>query len=418
MQTRSKALLEPLSVMASSVGGEIGHAFLERVVTALRDVMSAELVLITLGEGRPPQRARAVFALQNGAPAENIEYDVEGTPCKFVYEGKVITIPFDLARRFPVEDGFEGYIGVPVCGDDGTVIGHFAVVSAAPIASPETAESIVRIFGARIEADFRHQTLSDERERLISDLVRSNETLRERSQALHDANKFKTGLMGMIAHDLRNPLSVLVAKAELLQARLERQGFDREKGLGDIAKVLASADRLTGIIEATLTRCRDESGQIALRKRRTDLSALARVAIETNQREAERKGIQFSAPVGAAVWGEVDEGLCLEALDNLISNAVKYSPAHTRVEVAVVAGDGSIEIFVADQGQGLSSEDLSRAFQPFQTLSAQPTGGETATGLGLSNVRQIVEAHGGEIRAESPGIGQGATFTIHLPVSV
>ena len=106
-----------------------------------------------------------------------------------------------------------------------------------------------------------------------------------------------------------------------------------------------------------------------------------------------------------------------EAIDNLVSNAIKYSPIGGAIALAV-SGDGvNVSIRVTDEGAGLLPEDRDRLFGRFQRLSAKPTGGESSTGLGLSIVKRIVDMHGGEITAESPGPGAGATFTITLPAT-
>jgi signal transduction histidine kinase len=104
-----------------------------------------------------------------------------------------------------------------------------------------------------------------------------------------------------------------------------------------------------------------------------------------------------------------------EAVDNLISNAIKYSPVGGNIEMTMSVADDNILIRVADEGAGLSEEDVSRLFGRFQRLSARPTGGESSTGLGLSIVKRIVELHGGSVAAQSPGPGRGTTFTIRLP---
>ena len=103
-----------------------------------------------------------------------------------------------------------------------------------------------------------------------------------------------------------------------------------------------------------------------------------------------------------------------EAVDNLVSNAIKYSPTGGKIELVVTRQDDGTVISVRDEGAGLSPEDISRLFGRFQRLSAKPTGGESSTGLGLSIVKRIVELHGGPIAAESAGPGRGATFTITL----
>jgi signal transduction histidine kinase len=106
-----------------------------------------------------------------------------------------------------------------------------------------------------------------------------------------------------------------------------------------------------------------------------------------------------------------------EAIDNLISNAIKYSPIGGRISVLVNDEDSKTVIRVADEGAGLSPEDLSRLFGRFQRLSAKPTAGESSTGLGLSIVKRIVDMHGGKVTANSAGPGQGSTFTIILPAA-
>jgi signal transduction histidine kinase len=104
-----------------------------------------------------------------------------------------------------------------------------------------------------------------------------------------------------------------------------------------------------------------------------------------------------------------------EAIDNLVSNAIKYSPVGGIIELSLAIGDEGAVIRVKDDGAGLSQDDLARLFGRFQRLSAKPTGGENSTGLGLFIVKRIVELHGGRVSAESPGPGLGATFTIRLP---
>jgi signal transduction histidine kinase len=104
-----------------------------------------------------------------------------------------------------------------------------------------------------------------------------------------------------------------------------------------------------------------------------------------------------------------------EAIDNLVSNAIKYSSVGGKIVLGVTRQDGNTLINVTDDGAGLSPEDISRLFGRFQRLSAKPTGGESSTGLGLSIVKRIVDMHGGKISATSAGPGKGSTFTISLP---
>jgi signal transduction histidine kinase len=106
-----------------------------------------------------------------------------------------------------------------------------------------------------------------------------------------------------------------------------------------------------------------------------------------------------------------------EAIDNLVSNAIKYSPIGGKIAVLVTRDEDNTTIRVRDEGAGLSPEDLGRLFGRFQRLSAKPTAGESSTGLGLSIVKRIIDMHGGEVTAASAGPGQGSTFTITLPAT-
>src|SRR5262249_38731778 len=106
-----------------------------------------------------------------------------------------------------------------------------------------------------------------------------------------------------------------------------------------------------------------------------------------------------------------------EAIDNLVSNAVKYSPIGGAIDLLVGQENGGILVQISDQGAGLSPEDISRLFGRFQPLSANPTAGRTSTGLGPSIGKPIVDLRGGQIAVDSAGPGKGATFKMILPVT-
>jgi signal transduction histidine kinase len=139
--------------------------------------------------------------------------------------------------------------------------------------------------------------------------------------------------------------------------------------------------------------------------------------VEANQPLATNKQqtIVVTAPPHLATMCDIDR--IREAIDNLASNAIKYSPIGGRISVLVSHDEASIIIRVTDQGAGLSPEDLGRLFGRFQRLSAKPTAGESSTGLGLSIVKRIIDMHGGEVTAESEGPGKGSTFSITLPAA-
>jgi signal transduction histidine kinase len=156
---------------------------------------------------------------------------------------------------------------------------------------------------------------------------------------------------------------------------------------------------------------------ITIRREPVDIAALAMEIIEANRPSASNKqqSITVSAPPERMTMCDGDR--MREAIDNLVSNAIKYSPIGGKITLTVVYENENALIHVADQGAGLSPEDLGRLFGRFQRLSAKPTGGESSTGLGLSIVKRIVDMHGGKVTANSAGPGEGSTFTISLPSS-
>ena len=169
------------------------------------------------------------------------------------------------------------------------------------------------------------------------------------------------------------------------------------------------------MVDSLLSDARADALDITIRPEATDLAALIHEVAEANQPLAARKqqSIMIMAP---PVYPFLCDDRMREVVDNLLNNAIKYSPIGGRIELALERQDGNAVIRVKDQGAGLSPEDLSRVFGRFQSLSAKPTGDEISIGLGLSIVKRIVDLHDGSVVAESPGPGLGAIFTVTLPV--
>lgn len=234
------------------------------------------------------------------------------------------------------------------------------------------------------------------------------------------ANAFKTELLSIAAHDLKNPLQSIMGFAELIY----------EKALSDsdikqmAAAISASSKRMSKLITDLLQTTALDSGQLILHKEKIALSQLLASAIEQNRIYAARKQQTLELICKQDCMLEVDVERMNEVLDNLISNAMKYSAQGKRIIIRSqikYQGEESnrapvVCIGIQDEGQGLSEEDMKKLFGRFQRLSAHPTGNESSTGLGLSIVKQLVELHGGKVWAESEGKDKGATFFVELPI--
>lgn len=217
--------------------------------------------------------------------------------------------------------------------------------------------------------------------------------------------------ISMAAHDLRNPLACVVSTLELLDAKAEKALKAEINTV--VRRGLRAADRMERMIQRLLhNACHPVALIVDLTD--CDLISLVDAAIENNFLSASKKSISVNVS-GAEISLKTDEHFLVEAIDNLISNAVKYSDPGSAVSCHVELNEQSVLIHIKDQGPGLSPQDLKRMGNPFQKLSAKPTGGETSIGLGLWSVRRIADALGGTLYAKNNGVHAGSTFTLSLP---
>ena len=290
----------------------------------------------------------------------------------------------------------------------------------------ETDRALVEVFCSRLSVAFDNVILYEQlqaanahlEERVAQrtrELTRANARLGAQREQLRQSNKLKGEILGTVAHDLKNPLGVILGRAEILSDLLAADSVQRDAAQAQVGHIRDSAKRLTGMVDLLISDAMNDALDITVRREPLDLAQLAAEVVEANRPLAERKqqGLALQAPDALPAVGDQDR--LRDAIDNLVSNAIKYSPPGGAIEVGLRQEDLRIRVSVRDYGPGLSPEDLSRLFGRFQRLSAKPTGGESSTGLGLSIAKRIVELHGGEIEAASGGPGTGTTFAIMLP---
>lgn len=408
-------LVDSIYELAMSTATEIGEAYMSSLIRCLHDVMPVSLAFVAQATGDPATQVSAKYSWFDGKVGVPIEYELEGTPCKFLYEGQTLLIPHQLVEKFPDKDKFESYCGVPLMGRDGTVKGHFAVFSTEVIENPQKVEGIVRVFGMRAAAELQRMEYEAEKDAIIR-------RLDQQRRALHEANTFKTSALGMVAHDLRNPLSAIMGRADLIDAILGTTSQKETEATAErirksLEAIFSAADRMNSMIGNLLDTARVELGNMEIRPSPILLSTITSAAVGLVANDAEKKNITLHLENRSDAEVAADEARLTEAIVNLLTNAVKYSPPRTNVVVAVdvMKSDASAVIIVQDEGLGMNEHDLILAFRPFQTLSAKPTAGEQSTGLGLAIVKSVVEAHGGTITVASDGPEKGTTFTITLP---
>jgi signal transduction histidine kinase/ligand-binding sensor domain-containing protein len=251
----------------------------------------------------------------------------------------------------------------------------------------------------------------------LMELEQANEQIVSQVKELTLLNNEKTELMGIVAHDLKNPLGAIRSFGELI-----REGWISAHEVPSVAgRVVETADRMITLVRNLLDINRAEQGLLELRCVAIDISTIVEGTVWQYSEPAKTKNIilhyQNSQTTSLSnVKAFADEQAIVQVMDNIISNAVKYSPLGKQVFVRVTNTETAVRVEVQDEGPGLTDDDKAKLFGKFTRLSAQPTGGEHSTGLGLSIVKRLVEAMGGRVWCESE-VAKGATFVVELPAA-
>ncbi|MCS6809271.1 MAG: ATP-binding protein, partial [Candidatus Kapabacteria bacterium] len=305
----------------------------------------------------------------------------------------------------------------------------------------------------RLRGIQRQNEILEEQVRLrTEELMQANEYIQRQNVQLHDQNialelaiaelaelnREKSEFLGIVAHDLKNPLTGIMLSVQLIE-RYRKRMSDTE--LGDmLRKIYVSAERMFGIVKNLLDINAIESGKFTFAIEAVSLCDIAHSAIEDYRSRAAAKDIRliyetYPESQHTAFLALCDKAAVAQIVDNLVSNAVKYSPRGKQVWVRVydcspedlekklveqgipltrALPSGTIIVAVQDEGPGISDADKAKLFGRFVKLSARPTGDEDSTGLGLSIVKKMVEAMNGTVWCESE-YGKGATFLVALP---
>jgi PAS domain S-box-containing protein len=227
------------------------------------------------------------------------------------------------------------------------------------------------------------------------------------------ASRAKDEFIATLSHELRTPLNSVLGWARLLRiGKLDGDGVRRA-----VEAVERGATTQAQIVDDLLDVSRIVRGELKLDVRPVDMAPVIEAAIETVRLSAAAREIEIT-PSLAARAGPVsgDPGRLQQIVWNLLTNAIKFTPNGGKVQISLEARDGIVELRVRDDGCGISPEFLPHVFERFRQADSSTTRAHGGLGLGLAIVRHLVEAHGGTVSAESPGVGQGATFTVRLPV--
>jgi len=245
---------------------------------------------------------------------------------------------------------------------------------------------------------------------ISTDITERKAAEQRKRSILEEANERKQRFIAALAHELRRPLSAVVASAEVLQsAGADRSQIETASGI-----IMRQALHITSLVEQVLEASRIATQRMNLEPSEIDLRAIIEQAVEACRPAIEGKGqrLELAMPASAlALRGDATR--LTQVFENLLDNACRYSPLGRRIWIAAEQADDCVVVTVRDEGRGIAPELQSRIFELlFQADAERNAGG---LGIGLSLVRGIVEAHGGRIDVHSDGPGCGTEFTVRLP---
>lgn len=264
------------------------------------------------------------------------------------------------------------------------------------------------------QSDMKDVSLYEELTKVNNELTNLQREMARKNAELEKLNQQKSRFLGMAAHDLRTPLGIILSYADFLET--EASAVLNEEHREFISTIKQTSEFMLNMVTDLLDVTAIESGQLVLNRRPTHLSDLVQRNVQMNGVLAVRKDISVHFEPGTSPCVvELDSGKIDQVLNNLISNALKFSHPGTVVDITMEPGDREVVVTVNDQGQGIPEADLPKLFKPFGRTSVNTTAGEQSTGLGLSIVRRIIEGHGGRIWVESK-VGKGSAFHFTLPM--
>jgi signal transduction histidine kinase/ActR/RegA family two-component response regulator len=279
--------------------------------------------------------------------------------------------------------------------------------------------------GALGQAREAERALAAEKERLattVAAMTRLEEARRhlfEREQSARasaeEANHLKDQFLAVVSHELRTPLNAILGWADILR----RRKLDESARARAVRTILDSAKRQAQLVEDLLDVSRIMSGKLRLERTEVDLREVVREALQVVQPAADAKRIRVTVTADSPLGKVGGDAARLQQIAwNLLSNAVKFTPEGGSVDVRLCQVTHGVEMTVSDTGQGIPAHFLPAVFEAFRQGDGSTTRTHPGLGLGLSIVKNLVEAHGGTVGASSAGEGRGAAFTVRLPLAV
>jgi signal transduction histidine kinase len=315
--------------------------------------------------------------------------------------------PNSDSTRLIVQEGMRSSLTCPLIAN-GSPIGFIFFSSIVP-------HTYARVHVDIFQRIARQLAVIVEKGRLVSSLAEQKAAIEAQNRELQNLNELKNAFLGMAAHDLRGPMGLIQMISQvLLDTSKEMTDIERTSFFEDIRQ---QAHHMLILIDDLLDVSQIEAGKLTLNLEPLEMARFVQEAVNRHAKMAAPKGTQVVFAAAASGHVMADPARLRQVIDNLISNAVKYSPPGSIVKVSVRRKKAEWRVNVQDEGPGLTDQDQQGLFQHFSRLSARPTGGEKSVGLGLAITRRMVEAHGGQIGVDTEP-GRGANFWFTLPAQL
>ncbi|MGN6608749.1 MAG: ATP-binding protein [Jatrophihabitans sp.] len=299
-----------------------------------------------------------------------------------------------------LQAGLRTAVGLPVVGH-GTLLGVIAMLRTRPVTAGPELVGVLEAVTAQIG---EYLVLATERERLLHRQA-------EQLTALGEVSRMKSDLVAVVSHELRNPIAVIRAYAELLTDETDLD--DEQRRFAEI--IDNAAQRMMHIVTDLLTLAESDAGPLTLQQRTLALDEVLRAAADEQRFAADEKELSLVVDVHGTLLVHGDRDRLRQAIDNLLINAIKYTPNGGTVRVEGDIEDAEVVVHVRDTGIGVPPEQLPQLFTRFFRATTARRAGIRGTGLGLSITRRIVEAHGGTVEAAA-NEPAGTVFTVRLPL--
>jgi signal transduction histidine kinase len=280
--------------------------------------------------------------------------------------------------------------------------------------SVRSATSAVRA-GADGYMEKQHLVSGQDEDELLDALVLAREH-REGVVARQQLESVRADFYSMVTHDLRTPTGNIAASLKVVLSGKAGELTDRQRQLLEVAE--RSAGKLLGLVNDYLDFSKIDAGYLRIERGPADLRDILALSVRQNtpQAAARQQTIELDLP-GEAVEGSVDRERLEQVFDNLVSNAIKYTPEGGQVVARLRQEGESAVVVISDTGRGLSTDAMMSLFTKYGRVPGAGSRGVTGTGLGLLIVKEIVQAHGGDVRAESEGRDRGSSFVVTLPLT-